>query len=156
MSKSNIHPVSSTGIQTHGLLDVSLLPLPLDQGCSPKPDQLFKFASIRFQTTRKGLSAIADLDNSRRTFLSSPRSNRLEQNSPTIRVRSFGSYEPSSPRSIPSVLLPSPGPEDRGYKEFKKPNNIQGPMLQNLLFDELMAPYLICSESNICKLIWGV
>ena len=119
MSKSNIHPVSSTGIQTHGLLDVSLLPLPLDQGCSPKPDQLFKFTSIRFQTTRKGLSAIADLDNSRRTFLSSPRSNRLEQNSPTIRVRSFGSYEPSSPRSIPSVLLPSPGPEDRGYKEFK-------------------------------------
>ena len=78
------------------------------------------------QTTRKGLSAIAELDNSRRTFHSSPRSNRIEQNSPTIRVRSFGTMEPASPRSIPSVLLPSPGPDDRGYKEFKKPNLIQG------------------------------
>jgi hypothetical protein len=37
-----------------------------------------------------------------------------------------------SPRStIPSVLLPSPGPDDRGYKEFKKPNNIQVSMSKN-------------------------
>jgi hypothetical protein len=61
------------------------------------------------------------------------RSNRVEQNSPTVRVRSFGGFEPMSPRStIPSVLLPSPGPDDRGYKEFKKPNNIQVTMSKNL------------------------
>ncbi len=80
---------------------------------------LFSSNDCSFQTTRKGLSAIADLDNSRRTFHSSPRSSRVEQNSPTIRVRSFGNLDPSSPRSIPSVMLPSPGNFIRVWNRWK-------------------------------------
>ena len=31
----NVHPVCSTGIRTHDLKNVSLLPKPLDQGSRP-------------------------------------------------------------------------------------------------------------------------
>ena len=35
--EKNVHPISSAGIRTHDLLNISLLPLPLDQG----PHRLF-------------------------------------------------------------------------------------------------------------------
>ena len=36
----NVHPVNSTGIQTHNLWNMSLLPLPLDQGFHPRGNVL--------------------------------------------------------------------------------------------------------------------
>ena len=37
----NVHPVSSTGIQTHNLLIMSLLPKPLCQGSRPSSRYFF-------------------------------------------------------------------------------------------------------------------
>jgi len=52
LMRKNVHPVYSAGIQTHDFWNMSLLPLPLDQGSRPE-NLLLYWSNSRWQISEK-------------------------------------------------------------------------------------------------------
>ena len=60
LNVNNVHPAYSTGIRTHDLQNVSLLPQPLGMGSHPKPNKVFLLDSseLLLSAQRPGTSLL--------------------------------------------------------------------------------------------------